>query len=68
MFDRNFLKTVIGRMDENDALFRRILDDPEFQEVIKDFYGAKVYREARKVRGNPKWVDHPRYTLPNNRQ
>ncbi|MCL6091833.1 MAG: type I restriction endonuclease subunit R, partial [Actinobacteria bacterium] len=47
VFDRNFLKTVISRMDENDALFRRILDDPEFQDVIKDFYGAKVYREAR---------------------
>ncbi len=48
VFDRNFLKTVIGRMDENDTLFRRILDDPEFQDVVKDFYGAKVYREARK--------------------
>jgi type I restriction enzyme R subunit len=48
VFDRNFLKTVISRMDENDALFRRILDDPDFQEAVKDFYGAKVYREARK--------------------
>jgi type I restriction enzyme R subunit len=48
VFDRNFLKTVISRMDENDALFRRILDDPEFQEAVKDFYGTKVYREARK--------------------
>ncbi|MDE3203489.1 MAG: type I restriction endonuclease subunit R [Acidobacteriota bacterium] len=47
VFDRNFLKTVISRMDENDALFRRILDDPEFQEAIKDFYGTKVYRQAR---------------------
>ena len=48
VFDRNFLKTVISRMDENDALFRRILDDPEFQDAVKDFYGSKVYREARK--------------------
>ncbi len=47
VFDRNFLKTVIGRMDENDALFRRILDDPEFQDAVKDFYGTKVYRQAR---------------------
>ena len=53
VFDRNFLKTVISRMDENDALFRRILDDPEFQEVVKDFYGSKVYREARKPSANP---------------
>lgn len=48
VFDKNFLKTVISRMDENDALFRRILDDPEFQEAVRDFYGNKVYREARK--------------------
>jgi type I restriction enzyme R subunit len=47
VFDRNFLKTVISRMDENDALFRRILDDPDFQEAIKDFYGTKFYRQAR---------------------
>jgi type I restriction enzyme R subunit len=51
VFDRNFLKTVISRMDENDALFTRILDDPEFQEAIKDFYGRKVYQEARKAQG-----------------
>ena len=47
MFDRNFLKMVISRMDENDALFKRILDDTEFQEAIKDFYGTKVYQQAR---------------------
>jgi type I restriction enzyme R subunit len=52
VFDRNFLKTVIGRMDENDALFRRILDDSDFQEAVKDFYGSKVYREARKPSGS----------------
>ena len=47
VFDRNFLRTVISRMDENDALFKRILDDTEFQEAIKDFYGSKIYRQAR---------------------
>jgi type I restriction enzyme, R subunit len=47
VFDRNFLKTVISRMDENDAIFRRILDDPEFQQEIKEFYVREVYRKAR---------------------
>lgn len=47
VFDRNFLKTVISRMDENDALFRRILDDPEFQQAVKEFYVREVYRKAR---------------------
>lgn len=46
-FDPRFLKTVVTRMDENDALFRRILDDPEFQDAVKDFYGQDVYRKAR---------------------
>jgi type I restriction enzyme R subunit len=55
VFDRNFLKTVLSRMDENDALFKRILDDMEFQEAIKDFYGTKVYRQARgETPGEPK--------------
>jgi type I restriction enzyme R subunit len=48
VFDRNFLKTVISRMDENDALFKRIIDDAEFQDDVKDFYGRKVYQEARR--------------------
>jgi type I restriction enzyme R subunit len=47
VFDRNFLKTVISRMDDNEALFKRILDDTEFQEAIKDYYGRKIYHEAR---------------------
>jgi type I restriction enzyme R subunit len=47
VFDRNFLKTVISRMDENDAQFKRILDDTEFQEAIKDYYGRKIYQQAR---------------------
>jgi type I restriction enzyme R subunit len=46
-FDRRFMDTVIDRMDENDAIFKRILDDPEFQQVLKDFYAKRVYRKAR---------------------
>lgn len=37
VLDRNFLNTVISRMDENDALFRRILDDPRFQEAVRAY-------------------------------
>jgi hypothetical protein len=55
VFDRNFLKMVISRMGENDALFKRILDDTEFQEAIKDFYGTKVYsRPGGETPGEPK--------------
>ena len=47
VFDRQFMKTVVGRMDENDAIFKRILDDPEFQGALMDLYATRVYRRAR---------------------
>jgi hypothetical protein len=49
VFDRLFLKTVIGRMDDNDAIFKRILDDPEFQQALTDLYATRVYRRARQA-------------------
>jgi type I restriction enzyme R subunit len=49
VFDRMFLSTVVGRMDENDAIFKRILDDPEFQAALMDLYATRVYQRARKA-------------------
>jgi type I restriction enzyme R subunit len=53
VFDRDFLKIVISRMDENDALFKRILDDTEFHEAIKDYYGRKIYQQTRGESAEP---------------
>jgi len=47
VFDRLFLNTVVGRMDDNEAIFKRILDDPEFQATLIDMYATRVYRRAR---------------------
>jgi type I restriction enzyme R subunit len=47
VFDRLFLTTVVGRMDDNEAIFKRILDDGEFQSVLMDLYANRVYRRAR---------------------
>ena len=47
VFDRMFLNTVVSRMDDNEAIFKRILDDPEFQHVLMDLYANRVYRRAR---------------------
>jgi len=47
VFDRLFLNTVVGRMDDNEAIFKRILDDPEFQATLMDMYATRVYRRAR---------------------
>ena len=46
MFDRLFLKTVVGRMDDNEAIFKRIPDDPDFQQTLMDLYASRVYRCA----------------------
>ena len=47
VFDHRFLDTVVSRMDENEAIFKRILDDPEFRQVLMDLYAGRVYRRAR---------------------
>lgn len=50
VFDRMFMGTVVGRMDDNEAIFKRILDDEEFREVLMDLYAARVYRRARDIK------------------
>jgi type I restriction enzyme R subunit len=47
VFDRMFLNTVVGRMDENEGIAKRVLDDQEFQQVMKDWYAKKIYERAR---------------------
>jgi type I restriction enzyme R subunit len=47
VFDRMFLDTVIGRMDDNEAIFKRVLDDPEFKQALMDLYAVRVYRSLR---------------------
>jgi type I restriction enzyme, R subunit len=47
VFDRMFMGTVVGRMDENQAIFKRVLDDPEFQKTLMDLYALRVYRRLR---------------------
>ena len=44
---RMFMGTVVGRMDDNEAIFKCILDDEEFRQMLMDWYAAKVYRRAR---------------------
>jgi type I restriction enzyme R subunit len=46
-FDEHFMNTVIERMDENEAIFKRIIDDDEFRQVLMDIYAGRVYRRAR---------------------
>jgi type I restriction enzyme, R subunit len=47
VFDRMFMGTVVGRMDDNEAIFKRVLDDPDFQQTLMDLYAMRVYRRLR---------------------
>ena len=47
VFDPKFMNTVIGRMDANEAIFKRILDDDDFRQVLGDFYLRKMYARLR---------------------
>ncbi|MGC2207519.1 MAG: type I restriction endonuclease [Candidatus Dormiibacterota bacterium] len=47
VFDDRFLGTVVSRMDENEAIFKRILDDDDFRQALLEMYATRVYRKAR---------------------
>ncbi len=47
VFGSRFLGTVIDRMDDNEAIFKRILDDQQFRQALVDLYTTRVYRKAR---------------------
>ena len=43
VFDRTFLDTVVRRMDDNEEIFKRILDESEFRETVLEYYAEKLY-------------------------
>jgi type I restriction enzyme R subunit len=47
VFDRMFLGTVIERMDDNEAIYKRVLDDEEFQRALMDLYATRLYQRLR---------------------
>jgi type I restriction enzyme R subunit len=50
MFDRKFMNTIVTRMDDNEAIFKQVLDDDDFRRVLADFYLRKVYGRLREER------------------
>ena len=40
-------------MDDNEDIFRRILDDPAFQTVVMDHYLQRVFEQARATEASP---------------
>jgi type I restriction enzyme, R subunit len=46
-FDRRFMNTVVTRMDDNEPIFKRILDYDDFRALLEAHYAKKVYERLR---------------------
>jgi type I restriction enzyme R subunit len=47
VFDPKFLNTIVTRMDSNEAIFKKILDDDDFRAVLADYYLRRIYARLR---------------------
>jgi type I restriction enzyme R subunit len=47
VFNDVFIKSIVGRMDDNEDLFRKVLDEPAFQAAVMDHYLRRVFDRAR---------------------
>jgi type I restriction enzyme, R subunit len=47
VFDRTFLDTVVKRMDDNEDIFKRILDEPTFRQTVLDHYAERLFGRLR---------------------
>jgi type I restriction enzyme R subunit len=47
VFDPKFMATIVTRMDSNEAIFKQILDDADFRDVLAEFYVRKIYGRLR---------------------
>jgi type I restriction enzyme R subunit len=47
VFDREFMRKIVSRMDVNEAIYKRILDDEELRQTLMELYATRVYRRAR---------------------
>jgi type I restriction enzyme R subunit len=47
VFNDKFISTMVARMDDNEDLFKRVLDDREFQAAVMEHYLRRVFTSAR---------------------
>ena len=47
VFDKKFLQTIITRVDANEEIFKKILDDEDFRATLGEFYLRKVYERLQ---------------------
>jgi type I restriction enzyme R subunit len=47
VFNDVFIKSIVERMDDNEDIFKKILDEPAFQAAVMDHYLRRVFDQAR---------------------
>jgi len=57
VFNPKFMDTIVTRMDDNEAIYKQILDDLEFKQVLEDFYLRKMYHRLRAARSQERGGD-----------
>jgi hypothetical protein len=48
VFDPKFINMIVMRMDANQSIFKQVLDDQEFQDILKGLYVRKMYSRLRR--------------------
>ena len=48
MFDQTFVDTIVKRVDSNEAIFKKILDEPGFRQTVLEYYAGKLYERLRR--------------------
>jgi hypothetical protein len=46
-FAEAFDNAIVDRLKKNESIFARLLDDPEFQQIVKEFVRPRVYERQR---------------------
>ena len=41
------MNTVVTRMDDNEEIFKKILDDDEFRRILEEHYAKRIYERLR---------------------
>ena len=47
VFDQTFVDTIVKRVDSNEEMFKKILDEPDFRQTVLEFYAGKLYARLR---------------------
>jgi type I restriction enzyme R subunit len=48
-FGPKFMSTIVTRMDANSEIFKKILDNDDFSEFVRDVYLKKFYEQLREA-------------------